>query len=210
MRARSKWAPERQFPEYNLRNRIERLIVEIEKTIDVSRWYAVYTKPGEESRADQNLIGWGVETFSPKIRKRKLNPFTGKPLSVSASLFPRYIFARFDADRMLHKISYTRGVKSVVNFNHTPLAVEDEIIALIRTKVGEDGFVRLEEEFKRGDEVEIDNGTMCGIKGIFDHAMRDERRVRILLTAIRYQASVIVEKALVQRAGASLQHCKKL
>ncbi|HEX7313567.1 MAG TPA: transcription termination/antitermination NusG family protein [Pyrinomonadaceae bacterium] len=184
--------------------------MEIEKITNVSRWYAVYTKPGEESRANQNLIGWGVETFSPKIRKKRLNPFTGKPLSVSASLFPRYIFARFDADKMMHKISYTRGVKSVVNFNHTPLAVEDEIIALIRAKVGEDGFVRLEEEFKRGDEVRIDDGSMCGIKGIFDSAMRDERRIRILLTAISYQASVIVEKALVQRACVTLPPYKKL
>ena len=198
--------PDDGSPEH-LRNWIESIIVDIENITNAPHWYAIYTKPSEEGRADLNLNGWGVETFSPKITKKKLNPFTGRPISYSAPLFPRYIFARFDVDQMLHKISYTRGVKSVVNFNHAPLAVEDEIIALIRTKVGEDGFVRLEDEFRRGDEVWIDNGSMCGIKGIFDRAMKDERRVRILLTAIRYQASVIVEKALVQRVCVALPHC---
>jgi transcriptional antiterminator RfaH len=176
----------------------------MENTINVPRWYAIYTKPWDEDRADENLRGWGVETFSPKIKKKKqVNPFTGKPVYISQALFPRYIFARFDADRMLHKICYTRGVKNVVSFNHTPLAVEDEIIALIRTNIGEDGFVRLEDEFKHGDEVRISDGSMSGINGIFDRTMKDKSRVMILLTAINYQASVIVEKELVQYAGPS-------
>jgi transcription antitermination factor NusG len=151
-----------------------------------------------------NLTAWGVETFLPKLKKKQLNQFTGKPTYLSQPLFPRYIFARFDADRMLHKIFYTRGVQSVVSCNHTPLAVEDEIIALIQSQVGEDGFVRLDDEFKRGDEVSIKDGSMMGIKGVFDRTTKDKNRVLILLTAINYQASIIVERELVQKASSSL------
>jgi transcription antitermination factor NusG len=92
-------------------------------------------------------------------------------------------------------------VKSVVGFNNVPLEVEDDIIALIQAQVGEDGFVRLGEDFKRGDEVTVRNGAFRGISGIFDRSMKDSGRVMILLNAINYQAAVIVEKEKVQKAG---------
>lgn len=173
--------------------------------MNVPRWYVIYTKPKEEDRVHMNLTAWGVETFAPKIKKKRLNQFTGKPVYLSQPLFPRYIFARFDADKMLHKIYYTRGVQSVVSCNQMPLSVEDDIIALIQSQVGADGFVRLgdEFEFKRGDAVRINDGSMQGINGIFHRSMKDNSRVMILLTAINYQASIIVERGLVQRASQS-------
>lgn len=173
--------------------------------MNVPRWYVIYTKPKEEDRVHMNLTAWGVETFAPKIKKKRLNQFTGKPVYLSQPLFPRYIFARFDADKMLHKIYYTRGVQSVVSCNQMPLAVEDDIIALIQSQVGADGFVRLDDEFefKRGDAVRINDGSMQGINGIFHRSMKDNSRVMILLTAINYQASIIVERGLVQRASQS-------
>lgn len=172
----------------------------MENTVNVPHWYGIYTKSRQEDRVDRNLAGWGVETFSPKIKKKQLNPFTGKPIYLSQPLFARYVFARFDAEKMLHKILFTRGVQSVVSFNHKPLAVDNEIIAVIRSQVSDDGFVRLEDELKRGDEVRINDGSMEGINGIFDHTMNDKRRVMILLTVINYQASVIVERELVRKA----------
>ncbi len=166
-------------------------------------WYAIYTKPREEDRVERNLAAWGVETFFPRIKKKQLNQFTGKPVYISRPLFPRYIFAWFDADKMLHKIYFTRGVKSVISSNHTPLVVENQIIALIQSQVAEDGFVRLDDELRRGDEVWINDGLMRGINGIFDRATKDKSRVMILLTAINFQASVIVEKEFVLKTGGS-------
>lgn len=174
-------------------------IKRMEIVSDAARWYAIYTKPQEEGRADSNLAAWGVETFSPRIRKRRLNQFTGLAVYVSQPLFPRYIFARFDAERMLHKVCYTRGVRGVVSSDYTPLVVEDEIIALIRSQVGEDDFVQLGEELKRGDEVRISDGVLRGMSGVFDRAMKDRERVTVLLTTINYQASVTVERAAVQK-----------
>jgi transcription antitermination factor NusG len=69
--------------------------------------------------------------------------------------------------------------------------------------MADDGFVRLDETFARGDEVQIKDGSLRGINGVFDRALKDKNRVMILLTAINYQASVIVERGLVQRASQS-------
>jgi transcription elongation factor/antiterminator RfaH len=168
---------------------------------NVARWYVIYTKINEEDRADRNLAAWGVETFYPRIKKKQLNEFTGKAIYFARSLFPRYIFARFDAETLLHKVSNSRGVQRVLSIDHAPVPVDDEIVALIQSKVVEDGFVSLDEPFRRGDEVRIKNGSLRGINGIFDRTMKDKSRVMILLTAINYQASVVVERDLVQLAA---------
>lgn len=169
---------------------------------NVARWYVIYTKTNEEDRVDRNLVAWGLESFYPRIKKKQLNEFTGKATYFSRPLFPRYIFARFNAEKLLHKVSNTRGVLRVLNNNHVPIPVDDEIVALIQSRVAADGFVSLDEPFKRGDEVRINNGSWKGINGIFDRTMRDKSRVMVLLTAINYQASLVVEKELVRLAAA--------
>lgn len=165
------------------------------------RWHAIYTKPQEEGRAEANLAAGGIEALYPRVRQERRNPYTGKAVHLPRPLFPRYIFARFDAATELHRVCYTRGVKSLVSFGGGPLPVEDEVIALLRSRVGEDGFVPLDDGLRSGDEVEISDGPLRGMRGVFDRSLSGERRVMVLLTAIRCGASVTVERASVQRAA---------
>lgn len=168
-----------------------------------ARWYVIYSKTNEEDRVNRNLMAWGLETFYPRVKKKQLNEFTGKATYFSRPLFPRYIFARFDAETSLHKVSNSRGVQRVLNINYVPVPVDDEIVALIQSRVTEDGFVSLDEPFRRGDEVRIKDGSLKGMNGIFDRTMKDKSRIMILLTAINYQASLVVERDLVQLAASA-------
>ena len=166
-----------------------------------ARWYVIYTKTQEEDRAERNLAAWGLKTFYPRMKKKQLNEFSGKAIYFSRPLFPRYIFAHFDAEMLLHKVCNSRGVQKVLSIDNAPVPVDDEIIALIQAKVADDGFVRLDETFARGDEVRIKDGSLRGINGVFDRTLKDKNRVMILLTTINYQANIIVERDLVQRTG---------
>lgn len=166
-----------------------------------AQWYAIYTRPKQEERADSNLRAWNVETFTPKLRERSLNPFTGKPNFITKSLFPRYIFARFRAGELLHKVSFTRGVQSVVCFGGRPAPVADELIEHIRSRRDEDGFIRLGEEFQRGDKVVIAGGYFKGFAGVFEEGGNDEYRVAILLTTIDYQMRVRIDKGLLKKVS---------
>ena len=170
-------------------------------SMNVAPWYVIYTKANEEDRAEGNLAAWGLETFYPRFKKKQINEFTGKATYFSRPLFPRYIFARFDPETLLHKVCNTRGVQKVLSLDYRPVPVADEIIALIQSQAAEDGFINLNEMFKRGDEVLIKNGSMKGINGIFDRTTTDKSRVMILLTAINYQATLIVERDQVQLAA---------
>jgi transcriptional antiterminator RfaH len=169
--------------------------------MNIARWYVIYTKTNEEDRADKNLAAWGLETFYPRIRQKTVNEFTSKAIYFPRPLFPKYTFARFSAETLLHKVSNTRGVQRVLSIDYAPVPVDDEIIALIQSRVDENGFVSLDKSFKHGDEVRIKDGSLKGMNGIFDRTMKDKNRVLIFLTAINYQASVVVERDLVQLAG---------
>jgi transcriptional antiterminator RfaH len=171
----------------------------VEHTTDAARWYALQTHALQEDRAAENLNAWGVETFAPKYKERRSNAYTGRPVYFTRSLFPRYIFARFDAARMLRKVWFTRGVAKVVGFGDGPSPVDDEIIELIKSRVGEDGFVQFDEELKRGDKVVIRDGPLTNLVGVFESDLEDGDRVLMLLTAISYQGHVTIERELLKK-----------
>lgn len=156
-------------------------------------WYAIHTKPKQEERAESNLRAWHVETFAPKIRDRRYNQFTGKAIYVTKPLFPRYIFARFDAGTLLHKVIFTRGVQNVVCTDGWPTLVEDEIIGMIRAREDKDGFIRLGEDLRRGDKVLISGGPLRNFVGVFEGKLKGEERASILLTTVSYQNRVLLE-----------------
>lgn len=162
-------------------------------------WYAIRTHLNQENRAEANLRAWKVDTFYPKIKELRSNNFNGARRSVTRPFFSRYIFARFKADQMLHKIWFTRGVQSVVSFGGVPSRVDDEIIDFLRARVDADGFVRLGEELKPGDKVIMKGGVLDNLVGIFEREMNDSERVMVLLQTINYQGHVIVERSSVRK-----------
>jgi transcriptional antiterminator RfaH len=160
----------------------------------IPRWYAIYTHPKQEGRANMNLRAWGVETFNPQLQETRRNIYTGAPIKVIKNLFPRYLFAKFKASELIHKVSFTRGVKSVINFGGGALPIDDEIITIIKSQVSEDNFIRLGHDFKAGDKVVIKDGPFRNLTGIFDKKINNTDRVRILLEAITYDVHLIIEQ----------------
>jgi transcriptional antiterminator RfaH len=164
-------------------------------------WYAIRTKPNQEDRADANLRAWGVETVAPKWIDRRVNEFSSKVTHITRPLFPGYIFARFAANELLHKVIYTRGVNNVVCFAGLPVPVDDEAIELLRSRSGDDGFVRLHDELSPGDKVIIKDGPFRNLSGVFDKNQKDAERVSILLTAIKYQNRVMIDRGLLKKVA---------
>ena len=173
----------------------------IEKWADSRQWYVVHTHIKQEERANDNLQAWGVETLHAKLRTRRYNEFTGAPTYITQSLFPRYIFAKFNAREHLPQIRFTRGVHNVVCFGESPASVDQDIIDIIRDRSDEYGFVKANDELKLGDNVTVSAGPLRNLSGVFEREIKGSDRVMILLTAIEYQGRLVVNRDLVQRAG---------
>ena len=168
-------------------------------TSDDQRWYAIHTNSKQEDRAHYNLLDMGVETFAPKIKKRSYNRRPNSPGYLVKSLFPGYIFARFNPEVWLHKVVFTRGVHSVIKADGKPLSVEDPIIAAIKSRVAADGFVMFNDELKPGEKIIITAGVFKGLAGVFERKLKDNDRVVILLNTIGYQANLTLDRDQINR-----------
>ena len=167
---------------------------------DELRWYAIHTHPQQEERADANLRTLKIDTFAPRLKERHFTRYTDKLFYKTQPLFPRYIFARFLCATMQHKVSFTRGVSSVVNFGNGPVAVQDEIIELIRSRVDEDGCLIRQENFKYGDKVTFSTGIFRNLTGIFEREVKAKNRVILLLATLTYQGRIEIDSDLVEKA----------
>ena len=173
--------------------------MDVHEKSGAARWYAIHTKPKQEGRADSNLRAWRVETFTPRVNERGYTP-AGHVKNQLKPLFPQYIFARFDAKRMLHLVYFTRGVHDVVRFGRDdPTPIDNEIIAIIRSRVGVNGLIDLSEKFKAGDQIVIKDGPLKNFIGIFERDVKESDRVMILLSTLKYQAHLLLERELVKK-----------
>jgi transcriptional antiterminator RfaH len=162
------------------------------RVLDLPCWYVVHTHALQEGRAEKNLNMWGIETFNPRLRDRR---------QAIKALFPCYIFAWFNAGLMLHKIGFTRGVRNIVRFNGMPAPVPEEVVDLIRLRVGEDGFVRVCETLRSGDRVVVRDGPLSHLEGIFEKDVNDADRVLVLLTTVNYQSRVIIDRQMLKKVS---------
>jgi transcriptional antiterminator RfaH len=171
------------------------------RVLETPGWYVVHTRPNQENRTEANLRAWGIETFNPKHRVCRENPYTSAPSYVTRTLFPSYIFARFVASAMLYKVCFTRGVNKVVSFNNTPVPVDEEIIEIIKSQMLDGVFIKLTDELKPGDQVVIEEGPFRNFMGVFDRGLKDSDRVVILLNTLAYRASIVVKKGSLKKVS---------
>ena len=171
----------------------------IESEADKPQWFAVCTNLKQEERAYHNLLASSVECFNPRIQESRRNQFTGAVTLIARPLFQRYIFARFSVRSSLRTVRFTRGVLRVVSFNFKPAPIDNEVIELMKLRVGNDGFLKVGEALKPGDKVRIKDGPWRAIIGVIERNIHPSERVQILLTAISYQGCLAIERQLVEK-----------
>lgn len=165
-------------------------------------WFLIHTHPRQEERTTQNLRAWKIETLAPQIRDWRHNQFTGSRVAMVKPLFARYVFARFDLERLFHKVRYTRGVRELVSFGEGPVQVDPQIIDLVRSRIGKDGFAKLGDDLTPGDMAVIKEGALKDFTGVFAREINDSERVELLLTTVSYQARVYIQRSMLRKAGA--------
>ena len=97
-------------------------------------WQLLYTKPHAEEWVEVNLRRQGYTTLLPRVQAR----------SGYRPLFPRYIFAGFEADRSVRELRSTRGVSYVVQCGEGPARVPIAVIAEIEGRMDAWGVVAVD------------------------------------------------------------------
>ena len=164
---------------------------------DAMNWFVIHTKPRQEGMAQTNLRREGIETFLPKLRRRRTIRRVRR--WVTGPLFPNYLFAQFEFGTSGRLVKYANGIINIVSFGGKPAPVDDAIIRAIQSHCEENVVTIQPPEFRAGDTVEIQEGPLRGLKGIFERELSDSERVVILLQSIAAAARVEVSRDQLER-----------
>lgn len=154
-------------------------------------WFVLNTKPKKEFQVERLFEEGGFDFYCPRfIHETKTKPF-----------FPGYGFIYFAYPDHYKLVKYTRGVKRIIGNQEGPIPVPEEIIHTIKQREI-DGYIELEKYGgipEIGDEIEIMEGPMKGLKGIFRKELSEKERVVILLSYISFQGQLIIEKKKLKK-----------
>ena len=164
-----------------------------------SAWFCIRSQPKHEHIAAAHLARFDdVEVFNPRIRFARA---TRKgPLWVVESLFPNYLFARFNWKSGLSKVRYSPGVSTVVHFGTRWPTLPEEVVEQLRQTLGKDQVHEVP-PVAVGDTVDIAGGAFHGLQGVVTRLLPARERVKVLLdflgrqTMIEVPVSSIVKKA---------------
>jgi transcriptional antiterminator RfaH len=143
-------------------------------------WFCVRTHLKHEHIAAAHLQRLaGVEVFNPQLRLQR--PTRRGRRWFIESLFPNYIFLRFDLETMLEKITYTPGVKMVLRFGGRVPEIPESVIAGLRQDLAALGSKELTVAPAAGEEVEIVGGAFAGTPASVTQVLPGNLRAQILL-----------------------------
>ena len=166
---------------------------------DTRLWYVVQTKPANEDRVKGNLLNQEIEPFLPLLGTNQYS--NGKVVDRIKPLFPNYLFARMNLGLHYYKVKYTRGVSKILGNGEGPIPISERVITTIRERMGEDNLVKLEDEFKDGDVVEVTSGPFKDLRGLFQKKMSGKGRVKILLSLIGVDVPVQISRWQIKKVA---------
>ncbi|HJR28787.1 MAG TPA: transcription/translation regulatory transformer protein RfaH [Pseudomonas sp.] len=165
----------------------------------VSNWYLLQCKPRQDERAQINLLRQNYVIFCPQIASQRL--IHGKPRQSLESLFPGYLFIQLSRDDKWAPLRSTRGVSRIVDFNHGPAMVPDDVIEHLRNRCFKPP--QAHPQFKPGDTLQITRGPLSTLEGIFLTLLGDER-VMILLHFLNREQQVRIPLTDIERPRSQL------
>jgi len=165
----------------------------------MENWYVIQTKPKKEEEATSYLSTKGVEIFSPLMET-----FTTRNARITKelkSLFPGYIFGKFDLEQNYPLVRWARGVKCLLGFGGYPTSISEEVVEIIRERTDARGIVRVKGDYRPNDVVRVKTGPLKDLLGIFERWVSDSERVRILLNLIGYQPSIELHYSMIEKVA---------
>lgn len=164
------------------------------------QWFCLKAQTRREHIAADHLRKLAdVEVFLPRIRfQRKTS--RGLVWFVEA-LFPGYLFARFDFQRQFRQVNHSNGVRGVVRFGERWPTVPPAAMAELRASLGEADVHVVNRPIEEGEEVEVAEGALRGLKAVVTRVLSAKARVCVLLDFLGRQTMVEIPAEEVLRVA---------
>ena len=166
----------------------------------MKNWYVAKSKPQKEDWLARSLGEFGVDVYFPRLVNRK------RGRDVLESLFPTYVFCRFDLERSdWPSIRWATGLSYFLGTDGGPSVVPDELVDNIKDRVSQwNEGTHPNRSFKPNDGVMVSNGPFAGFDGIFMKYVGSRRRCQILLQIVGRMTSVEIKEGDLALAVGSI------
>lgn len=153
---------------------------EISRDQPIDSWFCLRAQPKREHIAAACLRQIPeVEVFCPRVRFRK--PTNRGPVWFVESMFPGYLFARFEYPALHRRIRQRPGVSGFVQFGDRLALLPNALISEIRTRTGKDELVEVNRGLEPGQNVRISQGPFQGLEALVTRLVTARERVEILV-----------------------------
>ena len=152
------------------------------------KWYALYTRPRAEKLVYQRLVEEGIETFLPLQKTYRV--WSDRKKLVEKQLLSSYIFVR-TIKHNFPKVYNTNGVVKFVSFEGQPVSIPQNQIDNLRLLINSDAEIEVSSEnFTKGDNVEVINGSLIGLRG---ELIKIGNRNRVVVRIDRLDQNLILK-----------------
>lgn len=164
------------------------------------QWFVIWAESRAEKKVEQRIAGLGLCPWLPLVKER--HRWSDRWREVECPLFPGYLFARA-ANADLHQILRIPGVLTVVKESGKAALLADSFVSSLRDAIEREGAVpeAVSErvEYEPGDEVIVQEGVLCGVRGIV-RERRNRRQLVICVAEIGRGVAFTIGSALVKKA----------
>jgi len=162
------------------------------------RWFAIKTRPKAEKMLHGMFAKKQIEAYLPILQL--VRRYTRKIKKVNLPLIPCYLFVKVTKNEYVSVLE-TDGVLGFVRFSKDLLAIPEREIDILRRITGEQIEVEVTPiEWKEGDEVEILQGNLAGIRGILVEK-KGKHLVTVDLQHIGFSLKIDIDpKNLIKKA----------
>jgi transcriptional antiterminator RfaH len=159
------------------------------------RWYVARTLAQRELHAARQLTNQEFRAFVPRYWKNRRH--ARRVETISAPLFPRYIFVILDRTRdRWRSVNGTLGVERLLMQAGEPQAVPQGVVESLITAADTDGNVHFDFHLKEGQTIRVTAGPLADLVGQLE-GLDDNGRVRVLLEIMGGKVRVALPQTLV-------------
>jgi transcription antitermination factor NusG len=152
------------------------------------KWYALYTKPKHEFKAEAQLAANDIEYYLPTVIRIK--QWSDRKKKLKEPLFNGYIFVRGNEKDRLIALEQYAIVRSIF-FEGKPAIVPNWQIENLQKMLEKGGDVTVTDQLSIGTQVKIISGPFKDIEGIVYETNNQEKMLAITIDLLR--RSVIVK-----------------
>jgi transcription antitermination factor NusG len=159
---------------------------------EVKNWFALYTKPRHEFKAQTQIESENIVCYLPTITK--LKQWSDRKKKVTEPLFKGYIFIQATEKERLAAVECNAIVKTIF-FNGKPSVIPESQIISLKNLLANTNKVEIFHEIIKGDRIKITEGPFEGVEGVVYAVSKDETMLAVNIDLLK--RSVVIKLSAV-------------